>query len=538
MSETLFFDTFAKGKKEPKVLKSSKDCVIYTRVSSSQQADNLSLATQLKACTLYAEKMGYEIAATFGGTYESAETDERKQFTAMISFVKKYRGKISYILVYSLERFSRNDNSIWLTNELRRLGIEIVSVTQPIDTSNASGQMQQKMLFLFGEFDNQLRRQKCMAGTREMLLRGDWPTQPPVGFEVVRQNGKRKIVVNARGRLLRQAFHWKAFDNVSIEEIRARLAEKGLKICHQHMSKILRNPFYCGMMAHNMLEGKVVQGNQEQLVSKEVFLKVNGLLKKNAQGYRIVEENAEIPLKRFMACGHCGKPMRGYIVKKKNLYYYKCSTKACNNNKSANSLNSHFENILHTFKVDGDKGMVEVVNQQAIAKFNEQTKGEQTDYKTLQAQHAEIIKKIDRLEERYIEEEIGSELYNKYRVRYKEEKEEIEKNLMKLSRQVSNLDGGVGFAMKFALELPLKWVSADYNTKKRIQFLLFPEGITYSKKTDECRTPRINSVFAYVAYFQQIASNKKRGIPELGLDFASFATLVAGSRIELPTSGL
>src|SRR5690606_41408339 len=92
--------------------------------------------------------------------------------------VKKYRGKISYILVYSLERFSRNDNSIWLTNELRRLGIEIVSVTQPIDTSNASGQMQQKMLFLFGEFDNQLRRQKCMAGTREMILRRGWPTQP------------------------------------------------------------------------------------------------------------------------------------------------------------------------------------------------------------------------------------------------------------------------------------------------------------------------------------------------------------------------
>ncbi len=41
-----------------------------------------------------------------------------------------------------------------------------------------------------------------------------------------------------------------------------------------------------------------------------------------------------------------------------------------------------------------------------------------------------------------------------------------------------------------------------YIAKQRIRFLLFPEGITYNKKTDECRTPRINSVFAYVAYFQ------------------------------------
>ncbi|MGJ1413105.1 recombinase family protein [Sphingobacterium multivorum] len=533
MSETLFFDTFAKGKKEPKVLKSSKDCVIYTRVSSSQQADNLSLATQLKACTLYAEKMGYNLAATFGGTYESAETDERKQFTAMIAFVKKFKGKISYILVYSLERFSRNDNSIWLTNELRRLGIEIISVTQPIDTSNASGQMQQKMLFLFGEFDNQLRRQKCMAGTKEMLLRGDWPTQPPMGYEVTRQNGKRKIVANAKGRLICQAFHWKAHDNLSIEAIRARLAEKGLKVCHQHMSKILRNPFYCGMMVHNMLEGKVVEGNHEGLVSREVFLKVNGLLKENAQGYRINGENSEIPLKRFLVCDHCGKPMRGYIVKKKNLHYYKCSTKACNNNKSANALNTLFERILHTFKVDKAKGMIEVVYKQAIAKFNEQTAGDQDDYRNLQDQHTEILKKINRLEERYVEEEIGGDLYRKYRKKYDGEKAEIEENLMKLSRQVSNLDENVGFAMQFALELPLKWVSADYNTKKRIQFLLFPQGISYSKKTDECRTPRINLIFSYLAYFQQLITNKKRGIPELGLDFASFATLVAPSRIEL-----
>lgn len=143
-----------------------------------------------------------------------------------------------------------------------------------------------------------------------------------------------------------------------------------------------------------------------------------------------------------------------------------------------------------------------------------------------------------RLEERYIEEEISGELYHKYRDKYNEEKAEIEKNLLRLSKQVSNLDESVGFAIKIALQLPLKWVSADYNTKKRIQFLLFPKGISYSKKTDECRTPRINKFFLYIAYFQQVTSNKKRGIPELGLDFASFATLVAGSRIELPTFGL
>ncbi|MEN0057148.1 MAG: recombinase family protein, partial [Mucilaginibacter sp.] len=182
MAENTLFRTFAKGA-DASLKAKGTSCVIYTRVSGKEQAENLSLDTQRKACNLYAERAGYNILAYFGGTYESAQTDERKQFTAMITYVKRSKSKVSYIIVYSLERFSRNDNSIWLTNQLRALGIEIVSVTQPIDTSNPSGQMQQKMLFLFGEYDNQLRKQKCTAGMKEMLLRGNWPAHPPLGYD-------------------------------------------------------------------------------------------------------------------------------------------------------------------------------------------------------------------------------------------------------------------------------------------------------------------------------------------------------------------
>src|ERR1700761_7496107 len=98
MTEISIFDAFAKGKKSFRTVRGTS-CVIYTRVSSKEQADNLSLATQLKGCNQYAERLGYQILANFGGTYESAETDERKEFSAMISYVKKSKEKVSYILV-------------------------------------------------------------------------------------------------------------------------------------------------------------------------------------------------------------------------------------------------------------------------------------------------------------------------------------------------------------------------------------------------------------------------------------------------------
>ena len=70
--------------------------------------------------------MGY-----FGGTYESAKTDERKAFNNMLSYAKKVNEKVSYIIVYSVDRFSRSGaNAIYITELLKRVGITVQSVTQ------------------------------------------------------------------------------------------------------------------------------------------------------------------------------------------------------------------------------------------------------------------------------------------------------------------------------------------------------------------------------------------------------------------------
>jgi DNA invertase Pin-like site-specific DNA recombinase len=77
MDNLKIFQQFGKG--EIKSKRSSLNAVIYTRVSSREQSlTNQSLATQKKYCMEYAQKHGYNILGFFGGTYESAQTDERK----------------------------------------------------------------------------------------------------------------------------------------------------------------------------------------------------------------------------------------------------------------------------------------------------------------------------------------------------------------------------------------------------------------------------------------------------------------------------
>lgn len=249
----------------------------------------------------------------------------------MLTFVKKSREKISRIIVYSVGRFSRScGNAIYLTEQLKKQGVIVCSVTQPTDTSTHSGSLQQNIQFIFSEYDNQLRKEKCMSGVKEALLRGEWCHRPPFGYDIVRKDGKRMIIVNEKGKILRKGFLWKA-QGVATAEVKRRLASMGLKFRYQSLGFILRNPFYCRLMTHNALEGKVVEGNHEKLISREVFLKVNDIIRERTQGYTVVRDNENIPLKNFIKCDHCGSNMPGYIVKRKNLWYYKCRMPGCSN---------------------------------------------------------------------------------------------------------------------------------------------------------------------------------------------------------------
>ena len=116
---------------------------------------------------------------------------------------------------------------------------------------------------------------------KEKFERGIWCVKPPMGYDIIRINGERKIVVNKDGKLLKKAFQWKT-EGMKNEEILEKLNSMGLKIYKQKLSMTFSNPFYCGIIANKMLNGRLVEGKHEKLISQELFLKVN-----NNTGLRI-----------------------------------------------------------------------------------------------------------------------------------------------------------------------------------------------------------------------------------------------------------
>ena len=54
--------------------------VIYVRVSTKEQTENLSLPTQLRACEEYCRRQGYEVLERFHEEGESAKSTDAASF--------------------------------------------------------------------------------------------------------------------------------------------------------------------------------------------------------------------------------------------------------------------------------------------------------------------------------------------------------------------------------------------------------------------------------------------------------------------------
>jgi site-specific DNA recombinase len=514
MSNLQAFQSFGKKSGNSPQIKEKKIAVVYTRVSSKEQMDkNLSLDFQKKYIEEYAERNDIAILEYFGGTYESAKTDGRKEFARMQEYIKKNKGFVTHILVYTLDRFSRTGGgAIKLSEELReKYGVSVFAVTQPTDTSNPSGVFQQSIHFLFSQYDNQLRKQRAVAGMKEKFQRGHWVVKPPMGYDIIRKNGERLIVVNDEGKKLKKAFEWKV-KGLKNEAILEKLRSMGLRIYKQKLSAIFRNPFYCGLMAHGMLDGKVIEGKHEKLISHDMFLKVNEInAVAKGGGVPHSREHNEVPLKVFMKCDACNTPMSGYRSSKYgSKWYYKCRTKGCSCNKTNLIMHELFADLLN--KLELKQEFIAPLTEMLRDNFSKFIKVQESETEAFRSELMAIEKKIDTLQEKhYINGEISKEVYYKLSAKLEYQKHEISQNISFPKKSISNFEDKINNAVNICSKLNEIWGSSNFHEREKFQNLLFPEGIWYNKENHSFRTPKTNLLFSAITSLQSVSALNDKG---------------------------
>src|SRR5262245_12840443 len=229
--------------------------VIYVRVSTKEQTENLSLPTQLKACEEYCERQGFHVLVRFREEGESAKTADRTELQKLLQFCRKNKGRVQFVVVFNLTRFARDKyDHFALRAHLKSLGISLRSATEPIDDTS-TGKLMEGVLAAFAQFDNDVRSDRTRAGMRAALELGRWTFLAPLGYlNTPRTLGKSLIPDPERAPLIRRAFQDFASGRYNKEDVRKNVSALGLKtrrglpLPAQTFDRMLRNRVYIGQI--------------------------------------------------------------------------------------------------------------------------------------------------------------------------------------------------------------------------------------------------------------------------------------------------
>ncbi|MBW7467839.1 recombinase family protein [Pontibacter aydingkolensis] len=349
-----------------------------------------------------------------------------------------------------------------------------------------------------------------MTGLEARVRRGLWVGKIPMGYDKVIVGKEVILKPNKTGKLVRLAFQLKAEQGLSNTDILKRLKAQGLILYNQTLTKLFRNPFYCGLISHGLLEdGEVVEGQHEPLITRQMFLKVNGLQAQNAHGYTQIKEDEELPLRHHIKCGSCRKPLTGYEMKKKQIHYYKCNTIGCKLNRNASKLHNLYEGFLAELEVDATYlPKLSEIMEETYYKLTEESRIEE---KRLQTQHTELKKKLDTLERRYAFGEIEKELFVKFSSEIKAELVEIERNLEKCAPALSNPKSFIENGLNTAVTISSSWSKKNVQGRKQLQAMMFPDGVYYDREMEGYRTTRVNGFYALSKEIERFLEAKEKG---------------------------
>jgi len=305
------------------------NAVIYARYSSHGQTEQ-SIEGQLSKGHEYAAAKGYTVVHEYVDRAMTGRNDNREQFQKMLSDTSKHQ--FSVIIVWKVDRFGRNREEIAINKyTCKKNGVRVEYVAENLpDAPEAvilesvlegmaeyySIQLSQNILR--GQLES-AKKCQCIGGTC------------PLGYAVDKD---KHFVIDPKTAPVVQAIFQKYAEGATISEITAYLNEQGLRTVRGNpftknsLTKMLKNEKYIGIYKYKDLV--YVEGGTPVLVDKDLFDKVQELLKINRRAPSHTWTKFEYLLTDKLFCGLCGAPMvgeSGFSHTGAKHSYYACTRK-------------------------------------------------------------------------------------------------------------------------------------------------------------------------------------------------------------------
>lgn len=485
--------------------------IIYARVSSKEQEETgYSLPSQEKLLRDYADRKEFTVSKTFSIAESASGAKQRKVFSEMIKFAEK--NKINNILCEKVDRLTRNLKEAVMVNEwLEEDELRKIHFVKQNLVIHKNAKSDEKFrwdieIILAKKYISNLS-EEVKKGQKEKIAQGWLPTSPVMGYKTVGDKGHKIHVVDTdTAPTAQKMFELYATGNYSISAIAAFVEVSGVKtragrpIVKGRIHQLLSNPFYCGKIYWN---DKIYQGNQEPLISTELFDKVQQMLKR---GTKAPCYQKHFPIfKGKLLCGECGGTIT-WETQKGHWYGHCNHYKPCTQKKYTKQ-GSVEEQLFSYFTEVAPKN--ERVLQWLEKALKEDHKDE-IDYRTSAKDN--LRRDLDRIEKRFeglyddkLDGKILPSFYERKAAEFTEQKEALLQQLANLNKSQDEYYEA-GYAIH---ELALKShsiYSSPHATTEEKRLLLSYLFSNIAIKDDEIK-PEYTLAFEFMSKWMPIVNN-------------------------------
>ncbi len=330
--------------------------VVYARFSSDNQREE-SIDAQVRACRGYADQHGLTITRIYADRAKTGTNSQRPEFQSMIQDAKAK--KYGVLLIHKFDRFSRDKfDSVLYKRELKRAGIRIISVSEPLGDS-PSDALLETVIEGVAQFHSDNLSLEVMKGMLEnayncMHTGG----KPPLGYDV--DPATKKYVINQREAeavtlIFDRYVSGAGYDTIMRELNAGSYKTKlGKSFGKNSIHDILVNEKYSGVYVFNRAAAKDADGKRNNrkaksiesviripggmpaIVDEETFNAVQTKITGNKRTPGSYKAKENYLLSGLIVCGECLKNglshtmvgNRVFSGRNKRLYVtYRCSNK-------------------------------------------------------------------------------------------------------------------------------------------------------------------------------------------------------------------
>jgi len=303
------------------------NAVGYARVSTQEQAlTGSSIHDQIEQIEAYAKARGWTLVGILKDEGVSGAAEHRPGLNEIGRLARDR--SIQTVIVTKLDRGFRNLRHLlnW-SAEMDSLGVDLVSISESVDTSTPAGRMLRSMLGAFAEFERERITERMASGLRMAARAGRFTGgAPPFGFRP--ENG-RLVIDEREAEVIREAVRLMVDEGLSAYQAAARLNAQGLTPRradawrYANLRRTMESDALRGVWRYGKYsDGPVIEVEIPRIISESEWKNLRKALRRRSSGQRSTPDRDY--LLSGLVTSPCGSTYWGTYRPDRGRSYFRC----------------------------------------------------------------------------------------------------------------------------------------------------------------------------------------------------------------------